>query len=263
MNFKALSFNFNGKPSDAFNLYIMDFDNSKSTSSVTNGANVKVTQEFSARGSTSFLQAVTQHEPLKFTLKIGSPTPMDRQQIDSISRWLFGHLEPKKLEIIQDDMRGVYYNCFLTNPKNIYIADCAYGFSCEVLCDSPFAYERERQQDFYISNGKQNVIFNNRSSDNDYMRPKIFFQCNRQGGSVRITNLTDDGNVVEIKNLDMGEGITMDSKTNIITSTTGKRRLGNTNYNFLKFLPEMNKLTIEGDLDKLTVIYQNMRKVGG
>ena len=263
MSFKALSFVFNGKPSEAYNLYIMDFDSKSGVSSVVNGANIDVSQEFSARGSTSFLQAVTQHEPLEFTLKMASPKKMDRAEMDSISRWLFGHLQPKKLEIIQDDMRGIYYNCFLTNPENLYIDDSGYGFTCDVLCESPFAYEREKQQVFNTGGSKKNVIFNNTSSDNDYMRPKIFFKCTKQGGSVKITNHTDGGSVVEIKDLDMGEGITMDSKTNIITSTSGKRRLGNTNYTFLKFLPEMNKLTIEGDLDSLTVIYQNMRKIGG
>lgn len=263
MNFKALSFTFDGKPSDLYNLYLIDFDGKGGVSTVENGSNVNVEMDFSARGCIAQMQGVTQQEVLKFKLTFGSFNPLDRADIDRISQWLFGHLQPKKLQIIQDDMRETYYNCFLTNPKNVYIADMAYGVECDVVCDSPFAYDRERKSIYKIGASPTTIIFNNQSSNNDYLYPTISFKTTKPNARVKITNHTDNGYVVELTELDNYETITMDSLKGIITSSTNKRRLGNTNYNFLRFVPNLNRLTVEGDIDQLVVIYQNMKKVGG
>lgn len=263
MNFKALSFTFDGKPSELYNLYLIDFNGKGGLSTVENGSNIDVKMEFSARGSIAQMQGVTQHEVLKFKLTFGSFYPLDRADIDRISQWLFGHLQPKKLQIIQDDMRETYYNCFLTNPKNVYIADMAYGVECDVVCDSPFAYDRERKNIYKIGANPTNIIFNNQSSNNDYLYPIIWFQTTKANARVKITNHTDNDYVVELTGLDNYESITMDSTKGIITSSTGKHRLGNTNYNFLRFLPNLNRLTVEGDIEEIVITYQNMRKVGG
>jgi len=263
MGFKALSFTFDGKPSDLYNLYLIDFNGKGGVKTIENGSDVSVEMDFPARGYIAQMQGVTQHEVLQFTLTFGSFKPLDRTDIDRISQWLFGHLQPKKLQIIQDDMREVYYNCFLTKPKNVYIADMAYGVECSVICDAPFAYDRERKNTYVIGSNPTKIIFNNQSSNNDYLYPTIWFKTTKADATVKITNHTDNDYVVELTGLDNYESITMDSAKGIITSSTGKRRLGNTNYNFLRFLPNLNRLTVEGDIEKLVITYQNMRKVGG
>lgn len=263
MSFKALDFTFDGKPSDMYGLYILDFNGKGGLHSIENGSQVNIEMEFAPRSPVAHIQSVKQHEVLKFKLTLGSFKPLDRMDIDNISRWLFGHLVPKKLQIIQDDMRELYYNCFLTNPKNVFISDMAYGVECDVVCDAPFAYDRERKNTYVIGSKPTKIIFNNQSSNNDYLYPTIWFKTTKANATVKITNHTDNEHVVELTGLDNYESITMDSAKGIITSSTGKRRLANTNYNFLRFLPNLNRLTVEGDIDKIVVTYQNMRKVGG
>ena len=123
---------------------------------------------------------LVQNESLEYTLVFGANMEsidrnehIDRYEVEAITAWLTGHKQRKWLTVIQDDMRAFRYKCSISELRLISHGDFPWAFSCKVSCDSPFAYTYPEEFEYSI-NGNETIIFNNRSSRNDYYRPILY-----------------------------------------------------------------------------------------
>ena len=103
--------------------------------------------------------------------------------------------------------------------------------------------------------------FVNNSDDEDIMRPKLQFTCGSIGGTVSITNVTDNNNIIQFTGLIAGEIISID-EFGQLSSSTGLSRYDNWNQSRLYMLSGLNQLNVTGDIIKIIITYQNVRRVG-
>ena len=264
MAFHGISIIFDGVASETYNLYLMGFDNKSGSSTRDLSMSLEIITDYSANSEIPYLQGVRDRNILTFPLTLSSKKPLDRYDIEHIQRWLFGHKQYKKLQIVQEDYHDIHFNCILNKPKEVVLNNEVYGFEFTVECNSAFGWQFPKTRNYPIAS-PQTIFFTNESSVNDYMYPTIEFMCTKQGGngSVSIINQKDNNREFKITKLYYGETIIADSRLGIIKSSLDRRILGDFNKQFLRLVPCDNKLIVTGDITSLKITWQNMRRVGG
>jgi len=267
--FYGFDFIFDNIPSKTYDLKIITFEDGSLFDGV-GSSNIKVISQKVLRKSKPYYLGRTQEPVLEFSLMFGSPkiiTAMDR---NNISRWLFGRASYKKLQILQDDMINAYFNCFLKEPKPLYICGTNYAFECTVLCDSHFAYSYPKvtsgsfaetgihEQTFYVYND---------SAEDEYLYPKLTLKTNLSGSSIDITNVTDGNRVTsfgtEAYPLSQSETVELDNDLQILSSSTGLRRMPSFNKVWFRLLPGKNQINIKGGIDNYKIEFNERLKIGG
>lgn len=264
-SFYAYDFMFNSEPSRKYNLQIITFNDGSLFEGIGSSDVELYTQEVYRKAKPYFLGR-QQSPVLKFELTFGSIFPIGGIERSAISKWLFGQNEYKKLYIIQDDLNGSYFNCFLTNPRPVYVGGVNYAFICNVVCDSPFAYSPLRT--FTETFTDETIItYNfelyNKSHDVDYLYPNLTFTLNTIGDSFLIRNDSDNSREFLFEDLQPNEEITIDNDLQILTSSTGLKRLSKFNKNWLRLVPGLNELYVESGIGTFTVTYRDKLKIGG
>jgi phage-related protein len=137
MSFWGKTFIFDSIPSERYSLIITSGDGE---SSITNASgNTELITQPVFRRSVPYLLGVKQFPPLLIQASI-TTTDNEITIEDSrlIQKWLFGHLEYKKLQIVQSDMPDYYINCLLTSPQIRRVGNIIRGFDFAIQCDSSF-----------------------------------------------------------------------------------------------------------------------------
>lgn len=261
MSFWATSFVFNGVPSEAFGLFLISEDGAGVLQN-TGSNSVELYTQTIYRKATPYFFGTQQTPTLSFSLCFASLEPISALEQQVIQKWLFGQNSYKKLQIMQCDMYDVYFNCFLTNPTLTTVGNYAYSFKCDVICDAPWAWEYPKEVNYGPFVGAGNIVFNNISDDNYYMRATWVITLDDNTTSFQINNLTDSSSCTFI-NLSPNEVITIDSSRSIIKSNTGLLRVGNMSGILPRFVPGQNEIQIVGDISNINITYQNARKVSG
>lgn len=244
---------FDGVISSTYGLYIGSTNKNSVTS---NGINFNTTTDISGNGFKQLLLGVKYDTPMTFVLDMFSVDTIDNMTLSKIQNWLCGRNGYKKLNIIQEDLSNVYFNCMMSSPKITYIGNNARMISVTVTCDSAFAYEIEKESVFTASTWS----FNNVSDHWDYLMPKVVeIVC--RSGDVKITNITD-GRETIIKGRKSGEVITMCEETGIVKSSDGLRMMDSFNKNFIRFIPNTNEFVMQ-NVSSLKIKYEFLRKVVG
>jgi len=262
--FWGKSFIWDSIPSETYNLGIVNFDTGKINSPA--GSDIDIIPKSIYRRPRSYLYGVSQRPVLQFSLTIGSPDYVDATTRSLIEKYLFGHTSYKKLQILETDLQDVYFNCLITKGSAQYIGNMNIGFECEVVCDSPWAWEFPKT--LYIDYPENvvtdvNYTFFNASDNNDYTYPSVEFRRNNVGSDIKITNYSDNNREFAFTALSNNEVITVDNDRQIMTSSTGVYRLNKFNKNWLRFVPGANNLNFYGGMSYLQIVTQNARKVGG
>lgn len=253
MAFVATEFIFDDINSSFFGLYIGGTNNGGSGGSCMKVNNIT---ELSGVGVRQNLLGVKYDTPLTFTLNLFSKEPIDKIDISKILNWLCGRHTYCKLQILQDDLEGVYFNCLITDPNIGYFGNKAHTLSVTVVCDSPFAYTFERR-DVYVANS---WTFNNISDHWDFLIPNsVEIVCN--SGDVTVNNI-DAKRTLVIKNRKDGEIIRMCEYTGLVKSSSGLRVLDDFNKVFLRFSSGVNKIEMT-NVKSIIVKYSFVRKVDG
>lgn len=264
MSFWGYNFIWDSIPGETYNLYIAGFESGVINSNA--GANVELFKTTIYRRPVPYLYGVSQSEVLEFPITITCPTFMDGGTRAVVERWLFGTTSYKKLQIQQCDLDGSYFNCFLTNPESIYAGNLHRGFSCTVVCDSPWAWDFPRTLAKTYGGGgmvSDSFSFYNLSGNNDYIYPEVEFTTNGIGTSISIVNASDDNRTFSFTGINNNETITVDNDRQIITSSTGSLRLSKFNKKFFRLKSGKNSLTVAGGISKLDITYQFAKKFGG
>lgn len=267
-SFYAYDFIYDGIPSQKFALKIITFEDGGLFNGI-GSSEVNIIEQRVLRKSKPYYLGRTQETKLEFPLTFGTYQPISGMERDLISAWLFGRSEYKKLYILQDDLNGAYFNCFMNNPEPLYIGGVNYAFQCNVVCDSPWAYGSPHSAsgsaigwnpagyDTYFT------IYNG-SSEDEYLYPTIDFTIGETnsslGGMLYLTNFSDVSGTVNIprvflfQNLEKDNSIHVDNDLQIISGSTVVGDSGGSpiltgllskfNKNWLRLLPGVNEFGI-------------------
>lgn len=265
MSFYSLDFEFCDVPSQMYGLKIVNFDAGGLFASA-GSSDITIYTQKTIRKAKQMYLGRSQDIPLTFPLNFATKNALTGMERSVISSWLFGRNGYQKLKIIQDDLNGAWFNCFLTKPEPYYVGNVNIGFKTVVVCDSPFAYSPliTKTQTFTGNNViSYDFTLYNGSADDDYLYPNITFELNTVGNSFSIINLDDDDREFLFTDLQASEIITVDNDRQILSSNTDLLRLDNFNLNWLRLLPKANRLHIESGIGKFTITYYESLKIGG
>jgi hypothetical protein len=257
-SFYAFDFEYDGIPSQRFDLKIITFEDGGLFGGV-GSSNVNILSQRVLRKSKPYYLGRTQEPVLEFPLTFGTSKPINAMDRDLISAWLFGRAGYKKLYIMQDDLNGAYFNCMLKEPEPQYIGNLNYAFNCTVSCDSPFAYGPERIISGSVVYGGLGTSFNplyfniyNNSSEEEYLYPVINVLVGYNNSWFSIKNITDSNRLSLWKGLGTlsdGTQLSIDNDLQLISydpppSASSESFLSNFNKNWFRLLPHNNEIEL-------------------
>lgn len=254
---------YDGQSSEDFGLYIGKLSPS-SKSSGSASTNSEIIYDSVKNRINNFIYGVEITERLlefEIELFFEDYKNIDKHDIKYVDQWLFSQKYPQRLVFCAEDMATYYYKAIFKKNDILYYNNKIYGFKCQIQCDSSYAYTSEKVLTIPITSDKAIARINNISSGTSYIYPSIQFVCNKEGGSVKIVNKSDDNRELIFSNLKQGEEIRVDSWFQI-TSSYGLKRLGNCNKKWLRLKDGINYIEVSGDTTRLTLIYQFMQGIG-
>ena len=261
MAFAGKNFVFDGTPSETYNLFVSNTESGDV--SINASSNVDIISESIYAKSVPYFYGAAQREVLTFPLFVSSPEEIDAGVAGKISSWLFGQREYKKLQIYQSDLLDVYFNAFLTSPRARRVGNRIVGYDFTVTCDSPFAWMFPQTETYSYTTElvDDDVVIQNISDNSDYLYMEMEITINGFGGSVTVTNNSDDGRIFGITGLTAGEVLTVDNDRGILTSSLDLRRLGSFNKNWFRLIQNKNEVNISGNVESIEMTYNFARKV--
>jgi phage-related protein len=263
MSFYASSFQFDGIPSEAHDLLISEIEGS-AVDSTMGSSNMDILNKKIYRRASPYFS-----ENLSFEISANTQSgdEIDAEDFQIIQAWLFSPRTYRKLLIMQPDMQSVYFNCIFNDPKIVRVGNKIVGFTATVQCDSPFAWNfpKTTTYTYAVPTVDSTVVFYNNSDDKGaYLYPTTVITLNSYAGDVTITNLSDASRVLTLTGLSAGEVITMDSSTQILTSSLSLLRMSNFNKHFLRLVPGANSLRLQGKILTVALTTQTVsKKIGG
>lgn len=249
MAFYGCEFSFDGIPCFEYGLMIYDINSMSEDGKFTSP--IEIQEDRTARRYSSLYYGATQNKPLTFSFTFGADIDsidkniaLDRWDMDAIARWLTGHDEYKYLEITQPDMESFRYKCIISDLEYISYGKSPYAFTCQVTCNSSFAYMYpEIITQFIQSEGEYNLEC---KAACKYYRPKITLNV-FDNSSFVIINHSDEDRIFKFENLPQNLGnIIIDNENEIITTDAGINIYDNFNYKFFRLVRGYNKLEFKG-----------------
>lgn len=262
MNYTGYNFVFDGVPSEKYDVFLCRKENNAGNRTDDIGSNIKYHTAKTSGMDYNYMVGMEYEDTYEFPLTFGSEHPKDEFDISVLSKWLIGHKEYKRLQILQDDLGFIYFNCYIKKFKVTTFGNLPFAFECTVVCDRGWALEKERTYNYNITQNPQTIIHNNISHKNSLTAPKIIITSNKANGEVSIKNVTNNNWETCLTGLLKDEVITMDSDTEIIESSSGLLTLGRFNKHYFELVPNQNKIIVTGDISNLKIIYSNARVVG-
>lgn len=267
MAFYGCYFSFNGIPCTEYGLMIYDFG-TRSDSSGSLSVDTEIVEDRIARRYTPLHYGTITNEPLEFTMTFGADinaidkgVHLDRWDMDAIANWLTAHDKYKWLEITQPDMELFRYKCFITDLKYTEVGKLPWGFSCKVICDSPFAYQYPETYRYTV-NGTTEIDILNKSSYRGYYKPKLDITLSK-GGTFSITNVTDNNRLMQFTGLPTyTTTIYIDTENEIITCDSLANPYQYFNFNFLRLCRGTNHLVLSG-VGAIDIVCEFPINIGG
>lgn len=263
MGFYGRSFIFDGQPSELFGLYISNIDANAINESM-GSSSMEIKEKKIFRKPAPYFLGSTPTPKLEFPFSTYADQEIDASAFEIIQKWLFSSRTYKKLQIDQPDLQNIYFNCILNDPKVSRVGDIIQGLKCTVVCDSPYAYKFPQTTTYTYSASvidSTEIYYNMSDDDGDYLYPlSLVVTMNNEVGGFSITNLDDSNRVVSFTGLLADEVLTISPTYQTISSSTGLKRLGNSNKKFLRLVPNRNRLRIQGNVASIQMINQFIAK---
>lgn len=267
MAFWGSKFIFNDFPCEEFGLMLYDIGN-ETQGEGTFASTVSIIEDVVGNRWKPWFYGVKYEKKLQMDIIFGVDESrldrekyLDRYEIDEIASWLTGHDKYLWFEIEQEDMEYVRYHCMVTDLSIVSYGNIPWAMKATLLCDSPYAYLYPQEFTYTIS-GTQKIEFLNESSHNGYYMP-ILEITTSGGGTISITNETDNGRTFELK--DMPAAVTdvrVDNDTCVITNNADLNLYPYCNCKFLRLARGYNTLSITGNCT-LKILCEFPINVGG
>ncbi len=260
MSFWATKFIFDGIVSDSYGLMCGKLNSSGEDSSYS-GATVEIIEEYIPRRVKPYFYGTKFSEKLEFQIDIFSETVIDRYLVQAIEQWLFGNRTYKKLQIIQCDMYDTYFNCIITKGETISVGNEVIGFSCTIVCDSPWGWGKQVTKHISAIELDQTIEIINSSDDTSYLYPVLSLYSPEQQSNVRIINTSDNNRELNFTSLISGETLTIDNDIKLVESDKAGI-YDRFNGVYFRLIRGRNLVRFVGNLTNISVIYIPARKVG-
>lgn len=250
MAFWGKSFAFNGIPCEDFDLMLYNIgEHSHSAGKFATGMTI-VEEKLASRWKPIFYGTKNENK-LEFTIVFGAdPRRVDehkhlnRYELAEIANWLTGHNQYLWLDIEQDDMEYVRYNCIITDLEMIEYGMMPWALTAKVTCDSPYGYLFPQTFEYNI-NGATVVDFYNESGHIGYYHPQL--EIVNSSAEFSIINHSDKDRTFTFTGLPgLGETINVDCDLGLIGCSTGDNLYAGCNFNFLRLVNGHNNLEITG-----------------
>lgn len=206
------------------------------------------------------LHGKNKSEPLKFNITIAQK---DGNYIDSykereLKKWLCKN-KYNWLQVMQDDLYDIQYNCILVNPQKVNVARMSAGLRFNVICNSDKAWTGLRNK-LYTSINSFNFDFNLSTDYDDYiLYPTLIIKPTLNGDISIKNNVTNK--VLTIKDCVSTETIIIDNNYNIITSDK-RILLDKWNKQYFNLIEGINNITLIGNFT-MEMQYRLPVRVGG
>jgi hypothetical protein len=264
-NFYGASFTYGGVASELYDLTIMDFKSNSGVSSGNATADINIFEKFVYRKPKPYFYGRTHTNTLEFDLEIGSFRAIPGETRHFIEAWLLDSMNYQPFQIVQDDIANVTFNVIFTKSPVNYVGALNYGFTLHGKADSPWGYEPDKTLTKTYSGSavvNESFTYYNTSDDPDYNYPQISFTTSGIGNSISIINSSDSAREFAFSSIQPVETMTVDNYRQIISSSTGLRRMANFNKKFFRLLPGVNNLTLAGGLTSFVMTSEIARKIG-
>lgn len=260
MSFWATKFIFDGIVSDSYGLLCGKMGASGEESS-SSGSSVEIMEDYIPKRTKPYFYGVKFSEKLEFQLDIFGENTIDRYLVQAIEQWLFGNRSYKKLQLLQCDMYDTYFNCIITKAQTIGVGNEVRGFSCNIICDSPWGWGKKITKKITSSLVDQTIEVVNSSDDSSYLYPVISFYSSEQQSGVRIINTSDQDRETNFSYLISGERITIDNDIKLVESDKDGI-YDRFNGVYFRLLRGRNMIRFVGNLEDISISYVPARKVG-
>ena len=156
-------------------------------------------------------------------------------------------------EFINGVQRRFYLNCRFVNMSRIEDGiGRTVGYRCTMECDTCMYHQEPVIETF---SQPTQIIINVDTDYSEYTYPKLTVDMS-SGGSLSIVNESDDEErITGFSGLASGEFV-IDSRTNMISGNNYSKF---TNKNFVRLINGENILSIDGNVESITVEYENYR----
>lgn len=259
MSFHGTSMIFDGIACEEMGLVLCEFDSIRQDATKFT-SNLAIQEDRIASRYRSLFYGGAVNEPLIFTMvlcvredKVMRDEPLDRWDLQRIAAWLTGHTSYKWLHIVQNDMKDVRYRCICSDLTVVEVAGKAWGLSCKVTCDSPYAYLTPVTYAFTATTNKATTgTIISESTHNGFYYPKLTITPTANNGNIVITI----GNHEETSTFTMRgvptqiATLNLDCENGVVTASSGDNPYDyidfQPGFHFPRFARGKNHLTLTG-----------------
>lgn len=213
------------------------------------------------------ISGVSTPEPLSFQMQImmysddidlyanGNPL-IKRNRISGITHWLFDNTQFKRLQILTEDMKDMYFMAIFKDVEYFEAGGDVCGFRATVLCDNIGAYEDKSLK--RVCNGETKMSLQCLHDGIYEITPTYEITLNT--GAVDI--IVND-TIIKLKSLAAGSTVTIDTETLIAKSSENENLYVGDRFNltFPTLHYGKNTIVVNGDC-VLKVKYTLVREVG-
>lgn len=275
LEFLGSYFEYNGKSSRAYSLVFANVDTEQFLS--LNG-DIQQNVVFNKQDKRNyFIGESFADSPIQFKAEIVTDDGrvIDRFARREIEKWLFHRPAYCRLytdmwcdsygeaiDIVNGKSKRLYLNCRFTNPEKIEGNGGLVGYRFTVECDSSMAWQDAISYEFttgHTGSSSNSIITIDVDTDlKDYIYPKVTITMGKAGGDITISNNTDNtSRLTSFSGLTANITFTMNG--NGINYISGDNYLKFSNKNFIRLLDGENKLSVTGDVSKITFEFQQRR----
>ena len=274
------SFQYNGKSSSDFNLMIAGFEvmdiplNLKRTTSASSINRYRHRANMYGIVYDSVLSFTVQliKNPCKIQVIDSNDLKFTRSEIREITAWLTSPLSPRLFHMTDfesaDGQQEEEYDYFGVFTDVVASDNAIHCLECTFECTTPYALSSE--QTVVIEEG-EGIVTNNSDEYEDYVYPTIIIEptATEIGSySITITNETDGGKSITLKNMKRNDTVTIDCEKMTIKNRSGSLisfddiDIDVLDYIYwFRLLHGDNKILVSGDAT-ITFVFRYPVKVG-
>lgn len=178
-----------------------------------------------------------------------------RNQISRFRHWLFDTTSFKKLQILNEDMRDLYFMCMFIDVEDLQDGGHIIGFRGTMLCDSVGAYEDKTIKKTCTGT----TTFNIQCLQDSTMDITPIYKVKVQSTPLEIDV---NGEKIVLDFIAPGSTITIDTDKMMMTHSETKNLYISDNKAFPVFQYGKNVITVTGNCE-LEIKYSLIREVGG
>lgn len=237
---RAIDFEYDNQYLSDYGFIICDFNFSSGANEMDAGSTItfnKISRHSGKKyslSSTQYDECITTSFDICKNPDIYDPEDMEisNDEYRDIMRWL-NRREFLKFQVIDDgndnfERDTCYYNASF-NIDKIKINEKLYGMRLTMETDKPFGYGQEQSVSWTFSDSNVSKILSDISDEIGYIYPTVIITINRNG-DLSLYNELENCTTV-IKNCKVGEVITLNGDTQIITTTYASHDICN-DFNF-------------------------------